>query len=54
MVDEIHDRTYRSGRTQLHAGIDAALEKLSATFKAVHNIQFAAPWAKRSQDAGCA
>lgn len=58
MIDEIYDRTYQSGREQLHAGIDRGLDKLrrgiGATFRALHKVQFAAPWSKQSKDAGCA
>ena len=58
MFDEIHDRTYQAGREQFHADIDRGLEKLRCgvvtTFRALHAIQFAAPWRKRSKDVGCA
>jgi hypothetical protein len=59
MTDEIFDRSYQSGRHELHAGIDAALARLaraiSTTFHAVHAVQFAAPWSKRrTNDVGCA
>lgn len=59
MMDENFDRTYQSGRKQLHAGIDAALERLRCgvltTFATLNRIQFAAPWKKNSSnDVGCA
>lgn len=58
MIDEIYDRTYQAGREHLHSGIDRGLEKLRCsvltTFRALHAIQFAAPWARRSKDVGCA
>ena len=58
MVDEIYDRTYQAGREQLHDGMDRGLDKLRrgvvTTFKALHDIQFAAPWTKSPKDTGCA
>ena len=59
MVDEIYDRTYQNGREQLHAGLDRMFEKLgtglATTFRAIHDIEFAAPWKKSApKDAGCA
>ena len=48
MHDEIYDRDYQAGRAELHAGIDRAILRagraLGATFDAIHDIQFAAPW----------
>ena len=54
MIDEIFDRQYQSGRTELHAGIDRAVSNLGrsilTTFDALQRIQFAAPWtAQRSR-----
>lgn len=58
MADEIYDRNHQAGREQLHAGIDRGIDKvrdgLVATFQALHGIQFAAPWAMRRKDPGCA
>ena len=48
MRDEIYDRDYQAGRAELHAGIDRLVlglgRTLGATFDAIHDIQFAAPW----------
>ena len=48
MRDEIYDRQYQAGRAELHAGIDRAILRLgrllAATFDAIHDIHFAAPW----------
>jgi hypothetical protein len=53
MVDEIYDRNYQDGREQFHAGIDAALARLrrsvTVAFRALHDIQFEAPWTKGSK-----
>jgi hypothetical protein len=58
MVDEIYDRTYQAGREEFHDGIERGLERLRCgvvtTFRALHAIQFAAPWNKRSTDIRCA
>lgn len=57
MVDEIYDRTYQSGRTELHAGIDKAFAQLSRTiiggFTVLNRIQFDAPWKRRSNNVEC-
>ena len=48
MHDEIYDRDYQAGRSELHAGIDRAIVRagraIGATFDAIHAVQFAAPW----------
>ena len=48
MMDEHFDRGYQAGRAELHGGIDALVAKISrsvsATFDAVHRINFSAPW----------
>lgn len=58
MVDELWDRQYRGGRSQLHDGIDRLVNRIGCSagtvFRLVHAIQFDAPWAPRSKDAGCA
>lgn len=55
MMDEIFDRQYQAGRNQLHDGIDRLVGRgrhaVGATFRAMHRVQFAAPWAKK--DAHC-
>jgi hypothetical protein len=60
MIDEIFDRTYQAGRSDLHSGLDAGVSRLingvTASFETLRRIQFAAPWAASSKrnDAGCA
>ena len=58
MIDELWDRQYRSGRRGLHSGIDklarTAGKAAAKTFRLIHDIQFDAPWAPPSKDAGCA
>ena len=58
MADEFHDRSYQIGREQFHAGIDAGLanlrDGLANIFRTMHDIQFAAPWASKTNDVGCA
>ena len=48
MMDEIFDRGYQAGRSELHAGIDRLIRRLandwSVTFDALHRIEWDAPW----------
>lgn len=48
MMDEHFDRQYQAGRAHLNDGIDRLLKRLAgelrAVFKALHRIQFSAPW----------
>jgi len=48
MIDEIYDRGYQAGRTQLNDGIDKLLSKLrdalAPAFTALHHIEWDAPW----------
>ncbi|GAA4715937.1 hypothetical protein H9L13_05835 [Sphingomonas lutea] len=48
MMDEIFDRSYQSGRTELNAGIDRGLKRIArridATFRSLHRVQWSAPW----------
>ena len=58
MVDEIFDRNYQQGRAELHAGLDRAFARigdaLGKSLKALHRIEWSAPWAARnSNDAQC-
>jgi hypothetical protein len=62
MIDENFDRTYQAGRADLHAdigrGLDRVAKGIGTTFRAIHAITFASPWAKsqlrRNRDVGCA
>lgn len=52
MVDEIYERTYQQGRSELNDGIDRAISRAAAavgtTFQVMQAINFASPWAPRS------
>ena len=56
MRDEIYDRDYQAGRAELHGGIDRLIlglgRTLGATFDAIHDIQFAAPWQQPARKGG--
>ena len=58
MVDEIYDRMYQRGRAQLHGSLDHLFASIANSFKALHEVQWSAPWAAKptaaSKDAGCA
>ena len=55
MMDELFDRNYQAGRSDFNAGLDRGFARiggaLSATFKALHRIQWSAPWAQ-ARDVG--
>jgi len=55
MMDEIFDRNYQAGRADLNAGLDRGFARignaLSASLKALHRIEWNAPWAD-SKDVG--
>jgi hypothetical protein len=48
MVDEMLDRAYQQGRAELNAGIARSIAQLTSTlgasFKALHRIEWSAPW----------
>jgi hypothetical protein len=48
MIDEMFDRDYQHGRAELNAGIDRATVRvtrfLGDTWKALHRIEWSAPW----------
>lgn len=52
MIDEIFDRQYQAGRADFNAGIDRAVSaigrELGKSMKALHRIEWSAPWARRS------
>ena len=54
MVDEIYDRAYQVGRSDLHGGIERLIRSvangLSVTFDTLHRIEWDAPWNARSND----
>ena len=49
MIDEIFDRQYQSGRTQLNAGIEQLFgsigREIGKSLNAVHRFEWNAPWA---------
>jgi hypothetical protein len=50
MRDEIFDRSYQTGREELHAGIDRLFGRIAegvrVTFDAIHRVEWSAPWQK--------
>jgi hypothetical protein len=48
MIDEIFDRSYQDGRTQLNDGIvrtfARAANAFGDSFKVLHRIEWSAPW----------
>lgn len=57
MADEIFDRSYQSGRTDLNAGLDRVFSQIGSTIgnslKALHRIEWNAPWASAPNDSQC-
>jgi hypothetical protein len=54
MVDELYDRGYQAGRTDLNSSIFALLrgsgEALANAFRVLNRIEYAAPWSKPGQN----
>ena len=44
MIDEIFDRGYQAGRSDLNAGIGAIFARAGEAFRVLHRIEFEAPW----------
>ena len=48
MMDEIFDRNYAAGRTELNASIGKGFDRLGKligdSFKVLHRIEWSAPW----------
>jgi hypothetical protein len=55
MVDELFDRNYQAGRTELNASVAKAFTGISRTIgdslKVLHRIEWSAPWAPRNRPA---
>ncbi|HET7317484.1 MAG TPA: hypothetical protein VFI88_08680 [Sphingomicrobium sp.] len=53
MIDEIFDRTYRSGRSHANAAVEIAFKRIARAvaivFAVQHRIEFAAPWQKHTR-----
>jgi len=54
MIDEIFDRDYQSGRTQLNTGIEHLFgsigRELGKSLNAVHRFEWNAPWANAKKN----
>ena len=44
MRDEIFDRDYQAGRNALNDGIDRLISEIGGALRALHAVQFDAPW----------
>ncbi len=57
MMDQLFDRTYQSGRTELNAGLDRGFGRIADTvgksLKVLHRFEWSAPWAAGSKDVQC-
>ena len=51
MVDEIFDRDYQNGRAQLNAALAGLGRTLGDSLKALHRIEWSAPWASKKKTA---
>jgi hypothetical protein len=51
MIDEIFDRAYQAGRSDLNAGIGAVFARAGEAFRVLHRIEFEAPWLARQRKA---
>lgn len=51
MIDEIFDRTYQAGRTELNAGLGLLLREIGTAatnaFHVLNRIEYDAPWLAR-------
>ena len=51
MIDEIFDRTYRAGRTDLNAGLGLLFREIGTAatnaFRVLNRIEYDAPWLAR-------
>ncbi len=56
MMDEIFDRNYQAARADMNAGLDRGFARLGRalanSFRALHRVQWSAPWTPQSKDAG--
>ena len=54
MRDEIYDRGYQAGRSDLNEGLDRLFARVAdgvaATFDAIHRTEWSAPWKRASKD----
>jgi hypothetical protein len=53
MMDEMFDRTYQAGRSELndllHQGVTRAGHSIYSGFKVLNRIEYTAPWAPRKK-----
>jgi hypothetical protein len=58
MKDEMFDRMYQHGRAGLNRDIEVAAHNLAETIgsglRALHRIEWSAPWAKPAPPSNCA
>jgi hypothetical protein len=56
MIDEIFDRNYQAARADMNAGLDRGSAKLGRalanSFRALHRVQWSAPWLPQAKDVG--
>ena len=57
MVDEIFDRNYQAGRTEMNAAILSLARRFGSafanSFKVLNRIEYSAPWAVKPKRARC-
>jgi hypothetical protein len=55
MIDEIFDRQYQAGRTEMNAAILALGRRFAAgvgnAFSVLNRIEYSAPWSRRAKEA---
>jgi hypothetical protein len=55
MIDELHDRAYQAGRTELNAAIVAGFARLGRAigdaFEVLNRIEYQAPWSAKPKGA---
>jgi hypothetical protein len=59
MIDELFDRTYRSGRAELNQGLELIFNRIGKAagnaFRVLNRIEYDAPWLeRRRRKAKCA
>lgn len=56
MIDQNYDRDYQAARetmnTQAYSALGAIAQELGRSLKALHRIEWGAPWAGKSHKAG--
>ena len=56
MIDRLYDRDYQAARAEMNAQAYSALgaiaDQLGRSLKALHRIEWGAPWTAKSKDVG--